>query len=133
MTITVTVNEDPTYITVDESTLSVTINQSNNPITVTTTSDLTFSASLAEDVVYTQTGSLAGGNVQDALGDVADQFFRQSSTPSGSNLAEGDLWYNTASEELFVYRQVSGGYEWHTIASAGGSSPTSFTLDGGSF
>ena len=133
MTITVTVNEDPTYITVDESTLSVTINQSNNPITVTTTSDLTFSASLAEDVVYTQTGSLAGGNVQDALGDLADQFFRQSSTPSGSNLAEGDLWYNTASEELFVYRQVSGGYEWHTIASAGGSSPTTFTLDGGSF
>ena len=133
MTITVTVNEDPTYITVDESTLSVTINQSNNPITVTTTSDLTFSASLAEDVVYTQTGSLAGGNVQDALGDLADQFFRQSSTPSGSNLAEGDLWYNTSSEELFVYRQVSGGYEWHTIASAGGSSPTSFTLDGGSF
>ena len=60
-------------------------------------------------------------------------FFRQSSTPSGSNLAEGDLWYNTSSEELFVYRQVSGGYEWHTIASAGGSSPTSFTLDGGSF
>jgi len=133
MTITVTVNEDPTYITVDESTLTVTINQSNNPITVTTTSDLTFQASLAEDVTYTQTGSLAGGNLQDALGDLADQFYRQSSTPSGSNLAEGDLWYNTSSEELFVYRQVSGGYEWHTIASAGGSSPTSFTLDGGSF
>ena len=133
MTITVTVNEDPTYITVDESTLTVTINQSNNPITVTTTSDLTFQASLAEDVTYTQTGSLVGGNLQDALGDLADQFFRQSSTPSGSNLAEGDLWYNTSSEELFVYRQVSGGYEWHTIASAGGSSPTSFTLDGGSF
>ena len=133
MTITVTVDENPTYITVDESNLSVTINQSNNPITVTTTSDLTFAASLAEDVVYTQTGSLAGGNVQDALGDLADQFFRQSSTASGSNLAEGDLWYNTSSEELFVYREVSGGYEWHTIASAGGSSPTSFTLDGGSF
>lgn len=133
MTITVTVDEDPTYITVDESSLTVTINQSNNPITVTTSSDLTFTASLAEDVTYTQTGSLAGGNLQDALGDLADQFFRQSSTPSGSNLAEGDLWYNTSSEELFVYRQVSGGYEWHTIASAGGSSPTSFTLDGGSF
>ena len=133
MTITVTVDENPTYITVDESNLSVTINQSNNPITVTTTSDLTFQASLAQDVTYTQTGSLAGGNLQDALGDLADQFFRQSSTPSGSNLAEGDLWYNTSSEELFVYRQVSGGYEWHTIASAGGSSPTSFTLDGGSF
>ena len=133
MSITVTVTEEVSYITVDESQLSVTINQSENPITVSTTSDLTFQASLAEDVTYTQTGSLAGGNLQDALGDLADQFFRQSSTPSGSNLAEGDLWYNTSSEELFVYRQVSGGYEWHTIASAGGSSPTSFTLDGGSF
>ena len=133
MAITVTVTESPTYITVDESNLTVTLNQSDNPITITTTSDLTLAASVAEDVVYTQTGSLAGGNVQDALADLADQFFRQSSTPSGSNLAEGDLWYNTSSEELFVYRQVSGGYEWHTIASAGGSSPTSFTLDGGSF
>ena len=53
--------------------------------------------------------------------------------PSGDNVAEGDLWYNTSTEELLVYRQVSGGFEWHTIASAGGSSPTSFTLDGGSF
>ena len=133
MAITVTVTESPTYITVDESNLTVTLNQSDNPITITTTSDLTLAASVAEDVVYTQTGSLAGGNVQDALADLADQFYRQSSTPSGSNLAEGDLWYNTSSEELFVYRQISGGYEWHTIASAGGSSPTSFTLDGGSF
>ena len=133
MAITVTVTESPTYITVDESSSTITLNQSDNPITVTTSSDLTLQAGIAADIVYTQTGSLAGGNLQDALGDLADQFYRQSSTPSGDNLAEGDLWYNTSSEELFVYRQVSGGYEWHTIASAGGSSPTSFTLDGGSF
>jgi hypothetical protein len=133
MAITVTITESPIYVTVDEANHSVTLNQSDNPITVTTTTDLTLQAGSASDVTYTQTGSLAGGNVQEALADLADQFFRQSATPSGSNLAEGDLWYNTSSEELFVYRQVSGGYEWHTIASAGGSSPTSFTLDGGSF
>ena len=133
MAITVTVSETPIYVTVDEVQNTVTLDQSDNPITITTSTDLSLQASLATDVTYTQTGSLAGGNVQDALADLADQFFRQSSTPSGSNLAEGDLWYNTSSEELFVYRQVSGGYEWHTIASAGGSSPTSFTLDGGSF
>jgi hypothetical protein len=133
MTITVTVTESPTYITIDEPSSTITLNQSDNPITVTTSSDLTLQAGSAGDIVYTATGSLAGGNMQDALADLADQFYRQSSTPSGSNLAEGDLWYNTSSEELFVYRQVSGGYEWHTIASAGGSSPTSFTLDGGSF
>ena len=103
------------------------------PIQVTTSTDLAIPVSTATSVSYTQTGSLPGGNLQDALGDLADQFFRQASTPSGDNLAEGDLWYNTSSDELFVYRQVSGGFEWHTIASAGGSSPTSFTLDGGSF
>jgi hypothetical protein len=133
MAITVTITENPIYVTVSETDNTVTLNQSDNPITITTTSDLTLQAGSAGDIVYTQTGSLPGGNVQEALSDLADQFFRQASTPSGDNVAEGDLWYNTSSEELFVYRQVSGGFEWHTIASAGGSSPTSFTLDGGSF
>ena len=133
MTITVTITEDPIYITVDETNNTVTLDQSDNPITISTTSDLIMAASDASDVSYTATGSLAGGNLQDALGDLADQFFRQSSTPSGDNLGEGDLWYDTANEELKVYRQVSGGYEGHVIAASGGSSPTSFTLDGGSF
>ena len=133
MAITVTVTETPTYVTVNETNTEVTLNQSDNPITVTTSTDLITALGLAADVTYTQHGSLPGGNVQDALADLADQFFRQSATPSGDNVAEGDLWYNTSTEELLVYRQVSGGLEWHTIASAGGSSTTSFTLDGGSF
>ena len=133
MSITVTVTETPTYVTVNETNTEVTLNQSDNPITVTTSTDLITALGLASDVTYTQHGSLPGGNVQDALADLADQFFRQSATPSGDNVAEGDLWYNTSTEELLVYRQVSGGFEWHTIASAGGSSPTRFTLDGGSF
>ena len=133
MAIQVTVTETPTYVTVNESNTEVTLNQSDNPITVITSTDLITALGLAADVTYTQHGSLPGGNVQDALADLADQFFRQPATPTGDNVAEGDLWYNTSSEELFVYRQVPGGFEWHTIASAGGSSPTSFTLDGGSF
>ena len=133
MAITVTVTETPTYVTVNETNTEVTLNQRDNPITVTTSTDLITALGLAADVTYTQHGSLPGGNVPDALADLADQFFRQSATPSGDNVAEGDLWYNTSTEELLVYRQVSGGFEWHTIASAGGSSPTSFTLDGGSF
>ena len=133
MAISVTVTESPIYLTVDETNNSVTLNQSDNPITITTSTDLATAIALASDITYTSTTTLPGGNVQDALADLAEQFYRQSATPSGDNLAEGDLWYNTSSEELFVYRQVAGGYEWHTIASAGGSSPTSFTLDGGSF
>ena len=134
MSITVTVTETPTYVTVNETNNTVTLNQSDNPIVVETSTDLVTAANLATDVSYTSINNLlSGGNVQDALADLADQFFKQSATPSGDNLQEGDLWYNTSSEELLVYRQVSGGFEWHTIASAGGSSPTSFTLDGGSF
>ena len=134
MSIQVTVTETPTYVTVNETNNTVTLNQSDNPITVTTSTDLITALGLASDVTYTNiNNTLPGGNVQDALADLADQFFKQSATPTGDNLQEGDLWYNTSREELFVYRQVSGGFEWHTIASAGGSSPTSFTLDGGSF
>jgi len=133
MAITVTISETLTTVTVDETQLQVVLNQSDNPITVSTTSDLTLQASTAEDVTYSATTTLPGGNVQEALADLAEQFFKQSATPSGSNLEEGDLWYDTANEELFVYRQVTGGYEWHVIASAGGSSATAFTLDGGSF
>jgi len=124
MSITVTVTETPTYVTVNETNNTVTLNQSDNPITVTTSTDLITALGLAADVTYTEVNTvLPGGNVQTALATLADQFYRQSSTPSGSNLAEGDLWYNTSSEELFVYRQVSGGYEWHTIASAGDPLP----------
>ena len=133
MAITITITEEPIYVTVDETANTVTLDQSDNPITVTTTHDLILPASAAVDVSYNAAGTLPGGNVQDALADLADQFFRQSGTPSGANLGEGDLWYDTANEELKVYRQVSGGYEWHVIAASGGSSPTSFTLDGGSF
>ncbi len=100
----------------------------------TTSTDLITALGLASDVTYTQHGTLPGGNVQDALADLADQFFRQAATPSGNNLQQGDMWYNTSTELLHVYREVSTGvYEWHIIASAGGSSPTSFTMDGGSF
>jgi len=133
MSITVTVTETPTYVTVSETNNTVTLNQSDNPISVTTSTDLAFPVSIASSITYNATTTLPGGNLQDALADLADQFFRQSATPSGDNLGEGDLWYDTANEELRVYRQVSGGFEWHTIAAAGGSSPTSFTLDGGSF
>tara|TARA_B100000579_G_C22225612_1_gene573738 strand:- start:56 stop:460 length:405 start_codon:yes stop_codon:yes gene_type:complete len=134
MSITVTVTENPTYVTVNETNNTVTLNQSDNPITVTTSTDLITALGLAADVTYTNINNvLPGGNVQTALSTLAQQFYRQSSTPSGDELGEGDLWYNTSTEELLVYRQVSGGFEFHVIASAGGSSPTAFTVDGGSF
>ena len=134
MAITVTVTETPTYVTVNESNTVVTLNQSDNPITVLTSTDLITALGDAADVGYQPHNTLPGGSVQEALEDLADQFFRQSATPSGANLAEGDMWYDTANDELRVYREVSTGvYEWHTIAAAQGTNPTMNTLDGGSF
>ena len=134
MALTVTIIETPTYVTIDEINNTITLDQSDNPVTVTTTTDVLLPASFATDVTYEQTTTLPGGNVQDALADLAEQFYRQSDTPSGSNLDEGDLWYDITNEELKVYREISTNvYQWHTIAAAGGTSPTGFTLDGGSF
>ena len=134
MSISVTIDETATYVTVDTTQNTVTLDRSDNPVTVTTTTDVLLPASFAGDVTYNATTTLPGGSVQDALADLAEQFYRQSATPSGSNLGEGDLWYDTANEELRVYREVSTSvYEWHTIAAAGGTNPTMNTLDGGSF
>ena len=81
MAITVTVTETPTYVTVNETNNTVTLNQSDNPITVTTSTDLALPVSVASSVSYTATQTLPGGNLQEALEDLADQFFRQSATP----------------------------------------------------
>ena len=90
MTISVTIDETVTYVTVDTAQNTVTLDQSDNPITITTTTDVLLPASYASDVAYSETTTLPGGNVQDALADLAEQFYRQSATPSGDNLDEGD-------------------------------------------
>ena len=66
-----------------------------------------------------------------ALQVLADQFFRGPNTPSGSNLGEGDLWYDTDDDQLKVYRETSSNnFEFVPLAQATG---TMDTLDGGNF
>ena len=51
--------------------------------------------------------------------------------PSGANIEEGDLWYNTLTDNLYVYRETSANnFEWVAIASATGDMDT---LDGDIF
>ena len=70
-------------------------------------------------------GNFSSTTIQGALQELADEFFRGSSTPSGSNISEGDLWYNTNTEELMCYVEVSSGsYEWHTLLSSAEEMPT---------
>ena len=87
------------------------------------------SATVATAIVYTPSGRMESTNVQTALDEIAGDYFVQAGTPSGSQLNEGDLWYDTDDDELKVYR----GTTWQTLAGAGGDAETMLTLDGGSF
>ena len=48
-------------------------------------------------------------NVEDALLQLADQLFVQTTAPTAStaNLAEGDLFYDTDDNQLKIYRETS--------------------------
>ena len=91
-------------------------------------------ASAITSVAY---GSVTATNVQDALEQLADQFYRGTGEPSGTNLGEGDLWYDTANEELRVYREISSGsFAWIALVAGGyitGETSLMDKLDGGYF
>lgn len=130
MAVTVTITETPTYVTVNETNTEVTLDQSDNPITVTTSTDL-IAYGAASDITYQSHNTLPGGTVQTALEALADQFFRSNTAPTGSNLEEGDLWYDTDDDQLMVYRETSSNnFEFVPLAAATG---TMDNLDGGGF
>ena len=71
------------------------------------------------------------GNLTQALEKLADQLFRGTDQPTGSNLEEGDLWYDTDDNQLKVYRETStNNFEFVPLAQATG---TMNNLDGGLF
>lgn len=81
---------------------------------------------------------LTATNIQDALSELADRKFAQDSAPTseGSNLAEGDIWYNTVEDKLMVYRNTT--WEEITLSSqlSEGSSESEYedvSLHGGTF
>ena len=85
----------------------------------------------AAGVAVSPSGSITATNVQDALIQLADHTFRQAAAPSGTNVEQGDFWYETDTETLHVYREVSSGvFEWVPILL---STSDSDTLDGGSY
>ena len=87
----------------------------------------------AANVTFTAHNTITANNVQTALEQLADQDFRGTSTPSGSNIQEGDTWYDTDDDQLKVYRETSTGvFAWVPIM-IGNISADSDTVDAGSF
>ena len=105
-----------------------------NPATQVTinTAAVPTSTANASNVAFTSYGNLTATTVEEAIQQLADNAFSQATAPT-TNLNEGDTWYNTSTEQLYVYRETSTGvFEWVPIllGAAGGDSDT---LDAGAF
>jgi len=130
---TVDVSEDVTEVSVTETgKVEVSINEDittieiNNFAIPSTTSD-------ASGVSFNPHGTVTATNLQEAVEQLADQDFRTTDTPTGSNIEEGDTWYDTDDNQLKVYRETSSGvFEWVPIM-VGNISEDSDTLDAGAF
>ena len=114
-----------TTLTIDGT--STTYNVSGTSTTLDISTSL--GSQEASAINYSPTGRMAATTVQGALDEIAGDYFVQAGTPSGSQLNEGDLWYDTDDDEIKVYREST----WQTLAGAGGTAETMLTLDGGSF
>ena len=128
-------------IEVDTTTVTVTSEEAVNvaiaPETTSVAISVVPASTIASAIGSTAYGSITATNIQTALEQLADQFYRGSGTPSGTNLGEGDLWYDTANEELRVYREISSGsFAWIALVAGGyitGETSLMDKLDGGYF
>ena len=126
-------------IVVDTTTVTVISEDAVNVAIAPETTSLSVSSGMgpASSIVSTAYNTISATNVQTAIEQLADQFYRSTGAPSGTNLAEGDLWYDTANEELRVYREISAGtYEWQALVAGGyvaGETSLMDKLDGGFF
>tara|TARA_B110000858_G_scaffold23390_1_gene23645 strand:- start:303 stop:707 length:405 start_codon:yes stop_codon:yes gene_type:complete len=126
----VTVSESITDITVTgQETIAVDITQSDVNVEVNNFV-LPSQSQDAQNTVVAPYGTITATNVQDALKQLADQDFRSTSTPTGTNVSEGDTWYDTDDNIMKVYREVSTGvFAWTNLVVA----DTDDLLDAGAF
>lgn len=67
---------------------------------------------------------LSGTNVQEAIEEVEHRKFIQTTAPSGAKVAEGDTWYDTDDDKLYVFHENT----WREITVTGVT-----VMDGGEF
>lgn len=132
-TTTVQIVEEVTQLSVSNANdVSVTLSDDSTTLTVNNFA-LPTAFIDASDVTVSPHGTVTAENLQTALEQLADQDFRTDSAPTGSNIEEGDTWYDTNDNQLKVYRETStGNFEFVPIM-IGNDSPDSDTLDAGAF
>lgn len=131
MTITVSVNKTINNVTVETDATTISTAAPTDTVTVSTAVPSTVSAASA--VACEAHGTVTATTVQGAIEQLADQQFRTAGQPTGSNVAEGDIWYDTDDDQLKVYRETSTNvFQWVAVI-LGDAASDSDTLDAGSF
>lgn len=133
MATTITVVEDVTNVTVESSvSTSLTIQPSTTSVSVSAISP-TDASSTAAQLSFVPHNVITATNVQDALEQLADQYFRSNDVPdpTTTNLEEGDFFYDLNDNQLKVYRETSTNvFQFVPLAQATGDMET---VDAGSF
>ena len=124
------------------TTISITPQTTSLSATAQTTT-LTISSAIGGSVsdasgitLSSPVGTLTGtNNVEDALNFLANQFFVSTTAPTSSttDLAEGDLYYDTDDNQLKIYREITTGNFAFVPIMIGNNSADSDTVDAGSF
>ena len=113
------------------------INATSNTTTLTISSAVSGAATDAQGISFNNpVGTLSSENtVEGALNFLANQFFVQTTAPTSSttDLAEGDLFYDTDDNQLKIYRETSTGTFEFVPIMIGNDSADSDTVDAGSF
>ena len=130
---TIQVSEDVTEVSIAETgKVEIAINEDTTTVEINNLAVPTAFVAAA-DVAFTPHGTVTATNLNEAIQQLADQNFRSDDTPTGSNVEEGDTWYDTDDNQLKVYRETSSGvFEWVPIM-VGNISEDSDTLDAGAF
>ena len=127
MATTVTITPSTTSISATAQTTTLTISSAIASSGGTTASNVTLGSPV---------GTLTGETtVEGALNFLANQFYVATSAPSSdtTNLAEGDLFYDTDDNQLKIYRETSSGNFEFVPIMIGNSSADSDTVDAGGF
>jgi hypothetical protein len=127
------VEEVTTVSVTNNSSIAVTLDDTST--TLVTVNNLALPAQFqdAANIAVTPYNTITSSNLQTALQQLADQDFRGASAPTGSNIQEGDTWYDTDDEQFKVYRETSTGtFQWVPII-VGAAAGDSDTVDAGSY
>ena len=127
------VEEVTTVSVTNNNSIGVTLDDTTT--TLVTVNNLALPAQFqdAANIAVTPYNTITSSNLQTALQQLADQDFRGASAPTGSNIQEGDTWYDTDDEQFKVYRETSTGtFQWVPII-VGAAAGDSDTVDAGSY